>query len=109
MGLFGKKRPKVENRMDDKQLKENLADAALAELLNHSFITSDDFPGISVEFGYLYWFDDHGVEALFKLIVSGKTYYFAAQGKELLILDSEKFTENQYRMTIDGMHDLHGK
>lgn len=111
MGLFGKKKepPKPENRIGDKQLKEYLGDAALAQLINGSLITTDDFPGITVEFGYLYVFEGHGVEALFKLTAAGKVYYFAAQGNKLLILDSEKFTEGQFIATIDSMKDMYEK
>lgn len=107
MGLFRKKEKKEEtetNQINNKELKENLANAALSILVQTQEITPDDFAGITAKFGYLLVIENHGLEALFKIIKNDVTYYFAAQKGELMMLT---INEMQYETTVAHMLDMH--
>ena len=97
MGLFKKKQPKETNEIDNKVLKENIANAALSQLCQ-----GDDYESLAytkVEFGYLFEIENHGVEALFKIITDKNTFYFAVQGPNLLKLT---LTEELLSAYVDG-------
>ncbi len=64
----------------------------------------DDLVYTTVEFGYLFDIDEHGFEALFKMITDKGTFYFAAQKKSLITLD---FNEELFKMTTESFLDLH--
>lgn len=81
------KLPHYEDHMSDNEMTEGFANRALSLLLDNDYITSDDLPGIRVEYGYLYVFEGHGPEALFSVAVKDDKYYFAVQGDKLMALD----------------------
>ena len=59
MGLFNKK-PKEKNEIENKVLKENIANTALAGLSH-----GEDYESLAytkVEFGYLFDIENHGIE-----------------------------------------------
>lgn len=94
----------IRNVIDDRDLKMQIADTALGLL-----VEGEDFGELAntrVEFGYLYYFEDHGIESLFKLETDKTTAYFAAQGNKLMRLN---FTEELFRSTIEGFLDAHGE
>ena len=76
MGLFKSKKQEV-NQINNKELKEKLLDNALAFLVNANEIKTEDFKGIQAKFGYLLMLENHGIEALFKIIKDDKIFYFA--------------------------------
>lgn len=91
MGLFSKRKNKEKNEIDNKELKENLANAALGMLRQ-----SEDYEQLAYtecEFGYLFVIDGHGLEALFKIKTDKGISYFAAQKNSLqrLTLNEELF------------------
>lgn len=97
MGLFKKKQPKEKNEIDNKNLKENIANAALAQLCQ-----GEDYESLAytkVEFGYLFDIENHGIEALFKVITDKATFYFAVQGTKLLRLT---LNEALFQAYVDG-------
>lgn len=96
--------PGVRNVIDDRDLKMQLADTALGLLVEGEDFT--ELANTKVEFGYLYYFEDHGIEALYKLETDKTTAYFAAQGNKLMRLN---FTEELFRSTIEGFLDAHGE
>ena len=104
MGIFGKKKqPKESNEINNKKLKENIANTTL-ELLN----AGEDYGELAntrVEFGYLFNIQGHGIEALLKIITDKTTAYFAVQGDEVMRLD---FSEELFQTTVDGFMDFHG-
>lgn len=104
MGFFRKKKekPKERNEIGNKDLKEHLANTALATLKQGEHY--NDLAYTTVEFGYLFDIDDHGLEALFKVITDKGTFYFAAQKESLLSLD---FNEALFQTTTEGFLDLH--
>lgn len=104
MGLFKKKKNSNTNQIDNRELKENLADTALSVLVNTQKITFDDFAGIKAEFGYLLMIENHGLEALFKIMRGDDVYYFAAQQDKLRLIEID---ENQYKSTVDYMLSQH--
>lgn len=103
MGLFNKSKNKIErNEINNKELKETLANAAL------QFLKQDEdyinLFGLKVEFGYLFDINEHGLEALFKVITDKETFYFAAQKKSVIRLD---FNEDLFNITVDKFLELH--
>lgn len=103
MGLFSRKKKNPEkNEINNKELKENLANTALTTLKSGE--DYQDLAYTTCEFGYLFDIEGHGLEALFKIITDKGTFYFAAQGKELLQL---QFNEELFKNTTDKFLDLH--
>ncbi|MCQ2550560.1 MAG: hypothetical protein MJ134_11060 [Lachnospiraceae bacterium] len=97
MGFFNKRVPKETNEIENRALKEKIANAAISQL--HP---GDDYESLAytkVEFGYLYNIESHGIEALFKVITDKGTFYFAVQGPKMLSL---ALTEELYKAYVDG-------
>ncbi|HBI85888.1 MAG TPA: hypothetical protein DDX71_06335 [Ruminococcus sp.] len=103
MGLFKKKQPEERNEIGNRELKENIGNAALGLLKEGE--DYDNLAGLTLQFGYLFVIEGHGVEALFKIITDKATLYFAAQGNQLMRLD---FNEALFQSTTAGFLDLHG-
>ena len=103
MGLFKNKKQEV-NQINNKELKEKLLDNALAFLVNANEIKTEDFKGIQAKFGYLLMLENHGIEALFKIIKDDKIFYFAFQQNTLRFLD---LSEQQFESVTQHMLDLH--
>lgn len=97
-----KKDIKEENIIDNREIKENIADAALALLQEGE--DYNELVNTKVEFGYLFDIEDHGLEALFKVMTDRTTAYFAVQGTSLMRL---KFNEELFEATVDTFLDLH--
>ncbi|MBP1042395.1 hypothetical protein I6N95_15350 [Vagococcus sp. BWB3-3] len=104
--LFGGKKnsPKERNEIDNEELKELLANTALAQLENGK--DYDSLLGTTVDFGYLFDITDHGIEALFKITTDKGIFYFAAQKQSVLRLN---FTEDLFRSTTERFLELHPK
>lgn len=106
MYFFNKKKqeekPKERNEIGNKELKENIANTALS-LLSED-VDYENLAYTKVEFGYLFDIDDHGIEALLKIITDKTTNYFAVQGTKMMILD---FSEELFQITVEGFLDLH--
>ena len=58
-----------------------------------------------MEFGYLYDFEGHGIEALLKVITDKDTLYFAVQGQKMMRLDLSEEIFNTY---VEGFMKIHG-
>ena len=108
MSIFSKKQKNDQaeevNQINNRELKEQLADSALAFLLNQKLLEQTDLPGIKVEFGYLLMLKNHGMEALFKVIRDDKVFYFACQQKTLRHVG---ITEEQFQSVTAHMLDMH--
>ncbi len=104
MKFFKKKDKKPEkiNEINNKELKEYLANNALATLVQG--VDYNDLAYTTVKFGYLYDFENHGIEGLFKVITDKDTFYFATQVKSIMRLD---FTEELFQITVDGFLSIH--
>lgn len=107
MGLFGKKENKIieKNLINDNKEKETIANFAIDFLTKNSII--NDLVGIQCEFGYIYYIDNHGYEALFKIKKNDSVYYFAFQGMGLLYLNS--MDENAYQAHVYSFNEMHQK
>lgn len=84
METFDNKKNAEKNEIDNKTLKENLANVALQML-----VEGTDYGQLThtvCEFGYLFTIDGHGLEALFKITTDKGTYYFAAQKSSIMRL-----------------------
>lgn len=107
MGLFGKKKkqdaPKERDEMNNHDLKVNLANTALQLLVQGE--DYDELVNTQVTFGYLFDIDDHGLEALYKIVTDKTTSYFAAQGDKLMRLN---FNEELFQSTVDSFLSMHG-
>lgn len=108
MSFFKKKepekRPREKNEIANKPLKENLANAALGILQQGT--DYEELAYTTVEFGYLFDIEGHGLEGLFKVVTDKTTAYFAVQGMRLMRLN---FSEGLFQATVDGFLDLHGQ
>jgi deoxyxylulose-5-phosphate synthase len=108
MGIFNRKNankkdtPKETNEINNKKLKETLANTAISTLVQGE--QYQDLAYTTVTFGYLFMIDGHGVEALFKVITDMGTFYFAVQKQSLIILN---FNEALFETTTAGFLDLH--
>lgn len=93
MGERKMEQPGKHNEIDNRPLKETLADTALSLLSQGEDYT--DLADTSCEFGYLFGFDGHGLEALFKITTDRGEHYFTAQGQSLkhLNIDDVAFQE----------------
>lgn len=110
MGIFDKissrkkNNTKERNEINNKGLKETLANTALSTLKPGEHY--NDLTYTKVEFGYVFEIDEHGIEALFKIITDKETFYFAAQKDSLIILN---FNEELFKTTTEGFLDLHSR
>lgn len=102
MSVFNER--KEVNQIENKELKDNILDNALAFLVNAKEIETKDFKGIKAQFGYLLMIENHGLEALFKLIKDDKVFYFAVQQQTLKLLN---ITEQQFESVTQHMLDMY--
>ena len=90
------------NQIENKELKEAIGNTALSTLTQGEHYES--LTGLSVEFGYLYEFEGHGIEALIKVITDKGTYYFAAQKASIIRLD---FDEAKFELATESFLGKH--
>lgn len=102
-----------ENAIENKELKENLGDAALSVLANLKLIEMPkDLKHLIVEFGYLLIKPDGEICTMLKvmppkrLFKPQKTYYFGSQEGKLMFLN-ETFTEETFRKIQNDMFNMH--
>lgn len=94
--------PKERNEITNKELKEHFATIALSLLQKD--IDYKRLEYTAVEYGYLFVIEDHGIEALFKIITDKTIVYFAVQQKKLMRL---AFTEELFQTTVNGFLERH--
>lgn len=95
-------KPSERNEITNKDLKEMLADTALGILVQGE--DYEELAGTTVQFGYLFDIDNHGLEALFKIVTDKNISYFAAQGEKLMRLD---FNDELFQSTTETFLSLH--
>lgn len=95
-------KPSERNEITNKDLKEMLADTALGILVQGE--DYEELAGTTVQFGYLFDIDNHGLEALFKITTDKTTAYFAAQGEKLILLN---FNDELFQSTTETFLSLH--
>ncbi len=91
------------NKIEDKELKEWIANHAINLLEKEK--DYNELANTKVEFGYLYEFENHGIEALMKVITDKDTIYFAVQGQQMMRLDLSEEVFNTY---VEGFMKIHG-
>ena len=96
-------RAKESNEISNKELKENIANVAIGLLEEGS--DYNELAYTKVEFGYLFDIDDHGIEALLKVITDKTTAYFAVQGTSMMRLN---FSDELFNTTVEGFMNFHG-
>ena len=96
-------RAKESNEINNKELKENIANVAIGLLEEGS--DYNELAYTKVEFGYLFDIDDHGTEALLKVITDKTTAYFAVQGTSMMRLN---FSDELFNTTVEGFMNFHG-
>ena len=92
------------NQIYNRELKENLVNAAVGVLMNNELITQDDFASLGVSMGYLFTKDDGQIEGLFQISFSGKAYYFAAQNGNLMMVN---INDAMFEQTVNYMKSNH--
>lgn len=90
------------NRIEDKELKEWIANNAINLLEKDK--DYNELTNTKVEFGYLFDFENHGIEALLKVITDKDTIYFAVQGQKMMRLD---LTEEIFNTYVEGFMKTH--
>ena len=97
MGLFNfkkKKRGECINQIKNIELREKLGDYAFSLLVPGK--DYQEFENPILTFAYLYTFkNSNDIEALFKIINEGKSFYFAAQKKTVIRLKIDENLFNQ--------------
>ncbi len=93
MSIF-KKKEEI-NQINNKELKENLGNIAVKLLIDSKDIDENNLNGLKVEFAYLLKIENHGLEALYKVLYNNNIYYFAAQGNSV---ERIALNEGQYAM-----------
>ena len=97
-----KSQSKGVNKIEDKELKEWIANNAI-NLLEKDKDYSE-LANTIVEFGYLYDFEGHGIEALMTVITDKDTIYFAVQGTKMMRVN---LTEELFNTTVEGFMKIH--
>lgn len=95
-------KPSEKNEINNKELKELLSDTALGILQQGE--DYEELAGTTVQFGYLFDIENHGLEALFKIVTDKNTSYFAVQGEKLMRLD---FNDELFQTTAETFLSLH--
>ena len=98
-----KSEDKGENKIEDKELKEWIANNAINLLEKDK--DYNELANTKVEFGYLFDFEHHGIEALLKVITDKETIYFALQGAKMMRVSLTEETFNAY---VEGFMKIHG-
>ena len=91
------------NKIEDKELKEWIANNAINLLEKDKDYR--ELANTIVDFGYLYDFEGHGIEALLKVVTDKETVYFAVQGTKMMRVDLTEETFNAY---VEGFIKIHG-
>lgn len=91
------------NQMYNRDLRENLFNAALGVLFDNNLIQQEDLKDLGVTVGYMFSKDDGQIEALFK-IFAGKEFIFAAQNGKLMMVD---ITPEMFEQTVGYMKSTH--
>ena len=86
---------KESNEINNKELKENIANTALSLLEEGSDYV--DLAYTTVQFGYLFDIED-------KVVTDKATAYFAVQGTSMMRLN---FSEELFETAVAGFLDLH--
>lgn len=102
------------NEIQNKKLKENITDAALAILINNKLISLDkDLKHLVVEFGYLLLPEKSDKVATLLKVMPPKrmfqpqrTYYLGSQEGKLLLLN-ENFNETMFKKISNDMLIMH--
>ena len=90
------------NKIEDKELKEWIANNAINLLEKDKDYT--ELTNTKVEFGYLFDFENHGIEALLKVFTDKDTIYFAVQGQKMMRLN---LTEEIFNTYVEGFVKIH--
>ncbi|MBQ3559687.1 MAG: hypothetical protein IJA07_09265 [Agathobacter sp.] len=105
MGLFDKifkQKGNRENQIENRGLKENLANAALGLLVQG--VDYENLAYIEVEFGYLFLIENHGLEALYKITTDKDVFYFVAQQEKLMRVE---INEAMFKTTTETFLEMH--
>lgn len=94
--------PTERNEITNKNLTEMIANTALKIMVQGE--DYEELAGTTVKFGYLFDIDNHGIEALFKVITDKTTAYFAVQSENMMRLN---FNEELFQSTTETFLSLH--
>lgn len=105
MHLLKKKKQQIQkgtNEIENKELKESIGNMAISLL--QEGIDYEELAYTKIEFGYLFDFENHGIESLFKVVTDKTTIYMAVQGTKMLRLE---FSEELFQGTVQTFLELH--
>ena len=94
--------PSESNEIDNVELKESLAERVLRSVVNSE--NYYDLNNTEIEFGYLFVFEDSGIETLMKISNDKITNYYSVQNETLYKLH---INEDTYLAMIETFMDFH--
>lgn len=101
---MGEERQEI-NLMGDNDLRIRLLDSSVAYCINLNYLTKNDLPYLTVEFGYIFKRADGFIETLYKFIKrDGEVIYLALQEKAIMRID---FNETLFYKTVSDMKKMH--
>ena len=92
------------NEIKNTDLKQNIANSIVQILLDNNLILENELVNLQIQFGYLFTKEDGVLEALMKTTCNNKTFYFALQKGNIMLIN---INDIQYNQTIDYMIDYH--
>jgi len=108
MGLFKKLRKKKtssgKNEINNRLLKQEISNHAISLLEEGK--DYENLANTTIDFGYLFTFEKHGLEALFKITTDKTIRYFACQKNSILQLE---FNETLFQNTTQQFLEFHAE
>lgn len=92
------------NLINNRILKENIADTTVKLLQQNNLITTEELKTMKIEFGYLFSLESGEIEAIYKIALKENTLYFAVQKGKIMNIE---INENIYENTIENMRTYH--
>ncbi|MBR1852398.1 MAG: DUF4272 domain-containing protein [Lachnospiraceae bacterium] len=92
------------NQIYNRGLKEQMGNYAISILLGQDLIAKEELKYLSMSVGYMFTTEEGELEALFKVMCSEKSFAFAAQKGQMMLLN---ISEQQYAETVNYMVGYH--
>ena len=93
-----------QNQKYNNQIKNAIVNASVGGLLDNQLLTEDELSGLEVHFAYVFSRDDGKIEALLRVEVPEKVFYFAVQDDKLQFLDLD---DERYFGVMQYMEEQH--
>lgn len=92
------------NRIFDRELKEDIGNAAVRVLIENDLISEDELKYLKISIGYLFTTNSGQIEALFNVTCMDKEFYFAVQNGGFMRINIDR---DSYDATVSLMKSTH--